>query len=231
MGSCLTTFIQVLLACLTLAVANDAAMKYEDAGTKYEKIDFFTSKEQGYDPRARPKEGEGPLRVGLSGYVLDVIPEKSHNRYFATVIMYFRQFWRKERLFGDREENNDGIYLRDLNGLWHPDTFFPMEIKMPSTPAEQFVRITGTDDILWSQCLQKKFPCEKDQEKNALSCVMDIDSYHHHLEDMYFRLENGPKYSFEGDEEIPGFTGIDTKVIEASLSSGNYSRVSVKINL
>merc|ERR1719391_409462 len=218
-------FIQlVFLAYLTLAEANAAA-------TKYEKVDFYTSREQGYDPRARPKEGEGPLRVGLSCYVLDVIPEKSHNRYFATVIMYFRQFWREERLFGDREENKEGIKLRDLNGLWHPDTFFVNEIKMPSTPAEQFVRITGTDEVLWSQRLQKKFPCEKDQEKNALSCVMEIQSLYHYLEEMYFRLENGAKYSFLGSELIPGFTGIDTKLIEVSLSSGNYSGVNVKINL
>ena len=40
-------------------------------------------------------------------------------------------------------------------------------------------------------------------EKNALSCVMEIESFHHHSEEMYYRLEQGAKNSFVGETQPP----------------------------
>merc|ERR1712212_331121 len=229
MGSCLMMVTRVILVTLTLALGIGSAV---DPKTKYEKIDFQTSVEQGYEKRARPKEGEAPLNVLLSGYVLDVIPVKLSNRYFATVSMYFRQSWRDDRIFVDRSESgHKGLFLRELGNLWHPDTFFRNEIKMQANNIiEQFVRI-DKDEVLWSQRLQKQFPCEKDTETNNLRCEMRIESFGYRLEDIRFLLAHGATRSFIGYEFIPGFLGVDAKVAETSLSIGNYTDVSVTINM
>ena len=60
----------------------------------------------GYDRRVRPNYGGAPVTVGVTLYVLD-IGEVSEKFMDFTFDMYFRQFWRDERL---RFQKKVGFY-------------------------------------------------------------------------------------------------------------------------
>ena len=178
-----------------------------------------------YDARLRPG-GDGPVTVSLSGYILHLDHVDLDNNEI-TLTMYFRQFWTDERL-----KISKRVVLNDISGIWHPDTFIVHEKRMPTVEEEEFVRIDPSGEVLYSKKITKKLSCVPDEDS---TCQLDFESYGFTSADIDYQINEGEGQSFQfaPDRVQQGYkiTGLNPKVITATLSSGTYSRLLVEINI
>jgi len=114
----------------------------------------------GYDRRVRPNYGGAPVTVGVSLYVLS-LSEISEKFMDFTFDMYFRQFWRDDRLTFDPKNGFEKLVVGAdyIKLIWVPDTFFVNEKEArfhAATQDNQFLRITHQGEILRSMRLTVK---------------------------------------------------------------------------
>jgi len=153
-----------------------------------------------------------------------------------TFDMYFRQFWHDPRLAFDRRPGLDKLVVgaEYIKLIWVPDTFFVNEkvaLFHQATTENQFLRITHTGDILRSIRLTIKATCPLDLQyfpMDTQMCTLEIESFGYTMSDLKFRWENGDNsVQMSPDVSLPQFNvlGHRQRIVEASLSSGNYSRL------
>lgn len=191
----------------------------------------------GYDKRVRPNYGGIPVTVGVSLYLLS-ISELSEKNMDFTFDMYFRQFWHDPRLAFDR--NIDKLVLGGefIKNIWVPDTFFVNEKEShyhKTTVDNHFLRILNTGDILKSIRITVKASCPLDLQyfpMDSQLCSLEIESFGFTMSDLKYRWNDGlNSVQMSPDVSLPEFNvlGHRQRLVEASLSSGNYSRLIVDV--
>jgi len=224
-------FLLIILSALLLH--SDGLMEPEDHNVNVTAI--LDQLLIGYDKRVRPNYGNIPVTVGVSLYVLSIWEFSEQNMDF-TFDMYFRQFWHDPRLaFGQRPGLNKLVINADyIQNIWVPDTFFVNEKEARyhhSTVDNQFLRILHTGDILRSIRMTVKASCPLDLQNYPMDkqlCSLEIESFGFTMSDIRFRWQDGLKsVQCSPDVSLPAFNvvGHRQRLIEASLSSGNYSRL------
>jgi len=189
----------------------------------------------GYDKRIRPNYGGIPVTVGVSLYILSISELSEANMDF-TFDMYLRQFWHDPRLAFERRQSLIKLVLGSefMKSIWVPDTFFVNEKEShyhQATTDNHFLRIMHTGDILKSVRLTVKASCPLDLQyfpMDSQMCTLEIESFGYTMSDIRFRWEDGENsVQMSPDVSLPEFKvlGHRQRIIEASLSSGNYSRL------
>lgn len=189
----------------------------------------------GYDKRVRPNYGGIPVTVGVSLYILS-IGDLSEKFMDFTFDMYFRQFWHDPRLAFEKRPNLNKLVVgaEYIKLIWVPDTFFVNEkvaLFHQATTENQFLRIMPTGDVLRSIRLTIKATCPLDLQYFPMDkqmCTLEIESFGYTMSDLKFRWEDGAKsVQMSPDVSLPQFDvlGHRQRIVEASLSSGNYSRL------
>jgi glycine receptor alpha-3 len=188
----------------------------------------------GYDKRVRPNYGSIPVTVGVSLYILS-IGDLSEKFMDFTFDMYFRQFWHDPRLAFEKRPTLSKLVVgaEYIKLIWVPDTFFVNEkvaLFHQATTENQFLRIMWSGDVLRSIRLTIKATCPLDLQYFPMDkqmCTLEIESFGYTMSDLKFRWEDGPKsVQMSPDVSLPQFDvlGHRQRIVEASLSSGNYSR-------
>ena len=193
----------------------------------------------GYDNRIRPNYGGIPVTVGVSLYILS-ISELSEKNMDFTFDMYFRQFWHDPRLAFERRPGLSKLVLGAdfVKQIWVPDTFFVNEKEASVheiTTENQFLRILPSGDVLRSIRLTIKASCPLDLQYFPMDkqmCTLEIESFGFTMSDLRFKWEDGPRsVRMSPDVSLPQFDvlGHRQRLVEVSLSSGNYSRLCVDV--
>eukprot|EP00090_Calanus_glacialis_P010258 TRINITY_DN18642_c0_g1_i1.p1 TRINITY_DN18642_c0_g1~~TRINITY_DN18642_c0_g1_i1.p1 ORF type:complete len:401 (+),score=73.27 TRINITY_DN18642_c0_g1_i1:56-1258(+) len=193
----------------------------------------------GYDKRVRPNYGGQAVTVGVSLYIL-AIHDFSEQSMDFTFDMYFRQFWHDPRLVFERRPGLEKIVQGAdyVKNIWVPDTFFvnEKETKYHQAPTDnEFIRIMHTGDVLRSIRMTVKASCPLDLQYfpfDKQMCTLEIESFGFTMSDLKFRWEDGERsVQLSPDVALAEFNilGHRQRIIEASLSSGNYSRLLVDV--
>ena len=190
----------------------------------------------GYDRRVRPNYGGIPVTVGVSLYILS-IGDLSEKFMDFTFDMYFRQFWSDPRLSFDRHEfgiEKLVVGAEYIKLIWVPDTFFVNEkvaLFHDATTENQFLRITSEGDVLRSIRLTVKATCPMNLANFPLDsqmCTVEIESFGYTMSDLKYAWQDGEtSVKMSPDVQLPQFLvlGHRQRLVEVSLSSGNYSRL------
>ena len=206
-------------------------------GSKGENVSFLLNSFQaGYDRRVRPNYGGIPVTVGVTLYILS-IGDLSEKFMDFTFDMYFRQFWSDPRLaydgpkFGIEKLVVGAEYIRLI---WVPDTFFVNEkiaLFHKATTDNQFLRIMQNGDVLRSIRLTIKATCLMNLANFPMDdqlCTVEIESFGYTMSDLKYEWNDGLRsVQMSPDVSLPQFVvvGHRQRLVEVSLSSGNYSRL------
>ena len=190
----------------------------------------------GYDRRVRPNYGGIPVTVGVTLYILS-IGDLSEKFMDFTFDMYFRQFWSDPRLSFDSAEfgiEKLVVGAEYIKLIWVPDTFFVNEktaLFHDATTENQFLRITAAGDVLRSIRLTVKATCPMNLANFPLDsqmCTVEIESFGYTMSDLKYAWNDGEtSVKMSPDLQLPQFLvlGHRQRLVEVSLSSGNYSRL------
>jgi len=190
----------------------------------------------GYDRRVRPNYGGIPVTVGVTLYILS-IGDLSEKDMDFTFDMYFRQFWTDPRLSFDPVDfgiNQLVVGSEYISLIWVPDTFFVNEkiaLFHSATTENQFLRITHTGEVLRSMRLTIKATCPMNLANFPMDdqmCTVEIESFGYTMADLKYAWNDGKtSVKMSPDVSLPQFIvlGHRQRLIEVSLSSGNYSRL------
>jgi gamma-aminobutyric acid receptor subunit beta len=189
----------------------------------------------GYDRRVRPNYGGIPVTVGVTLYILS-IGDLSEKFMDFTFDMYFRQFWTDPRLAFDRQPDLDKLVVgaEYIRLIWVPDTFFVNEkiaLFHQATTENQFLRIMHTGEILRSMRLTIKATCPMNLANfpmDSQMCTVEIESFGYTMSDLKYAWNSGENsVQMSPDVALPQFNvlGHRQRLVEVSLSSGNYSRL------
>ena len=154
-----------------------------------------------------------------------------------TFDMYFRQYWSDPRLSFDRNEfgiDQLVVGAEYIRLIWVPDTFFVNEkiaLFHEATTENQFLRITHAGEVLRSMRLTIKATCPMNLANfpmDSQMCTVEIESFGYTMADLKYAWNDGEKsVKMSPDVALPQFLvlGHRQRLIEVSLSSGNYSRL------
>merc|ERR1712110_1241740 len=157
------------------------------------------------------------------------------------------QFWKDPRLVWDPMGYGGVTNIVDHvttcgnppNKIWTPDTFFVNSkaiLRHDSFNDECFSRHMDNGDTLLSRRMTVKGHCPMDLTLfpfDSQLCFLEIESYKYTMSDVYYGWEDGNNsVQIGSDVSLPQFKvlGHKQKLIEASLSTGNYSRLAVEIS-
>ncbi|TRY73051.1 hypothetical protein TCAL_11047, partial [Tigriopus californicus] len=174
------------------------------------------------------------LRILHTGEILRSI------RYDFTLDMYFRQFWQDPRLSFEGQKGLKKLVVgaQYIEKIWVPDTFFVNEKTAyfhKATTENQFLRILNTGEILRSIRLTITASCPMDLQYFPMDrqlCYIEIESFGYTMSDIRYKWNDGlNSVQISADVSLPQFKvlGHRQKTIEASLSTGNYSRLACEI--
>jgi len=189
-----------------------------------------------YSLDLRPNMWGPPVTVGLSIYILS-IQELPANQ--VDISMYFRLLWQDPRLaFAERPGLSKLILgARFLEKLWLPDIFIVGSLDRPysgpATNENTFVRIMHSGDVLWSRKRTVRVQLEHDIG-DSYYATLEMESFSMTMSDVRLRWEDGSN-SVQAPPSVSlpfyNYVGQNCTMIEASLSSGNYSRLLTKLEL
>ncbi|XP_071745406.1 gamma-aminobutyric acid receptor subunit beta isoform X5 [Lepeophtheirus salmonis] len=200
---------------------------------------ILNSFQMGYDKRVRPNYGGPAVVVGVTMYVLS-ISSLSEVEMDFTLDMYFRQFWQDPRLSFTGRPGLEKLVVgaEYIRLIWVPDTFFVNEKTAyfhKATTENQFLRILHTGEILRSIRLTITASCPMDLQYFPMDrqlCYIEIESFGYTMSDIRYKWNDGlNSVQISSDVSLPQFKvlGHRQKTIEASLSTGNYSRLACEI--
>ena len=190
----------------------------------------------GYDRRVRPNYGGIPVTVGVTLYILS-IGDLSEKFMDFTFDMYFRQYWSDPRLSFDKDQfgiDKLVVGAEYIKLIWVPDTFFVNEktaLFHDATTENQFLRITDKGEVLRSIRLTVKATCPMNLANFPLDsqmCTVEIESFGYTMADLKYGWNDGTtSVKMSPDLQLPQFLvlGHRQRLVEVSLSSGNYSRL------
>lgn len=224
----------MLLSFLTTTSVAEGSARGDASGINISYI--LNSFQIGYDRRVRPNYGGIPVTVGVTLYILS-IGDLSEKFMDFTFDMYFRQYWSDPRLSFDRNEfgiDQLVVGAEYIKLIWVPDTFFVNEkiaLFHEATTENQFLRITHAGEVLRSMRLTIKATCPMNLANfpmDSQMCTVEIESFGYTMADLKYAWNDGEKsVKMSPDVALPQFLvlGHRQRLIEVSLSSGNYSRL------
>ena len=207
------------------------------------KGDLIDRLKDGYDKRVRPNFGRGRVEVGITAFVL-AIHDIDDNDHSFKIDMYFRQFWNDPRLrFDPPTSDLQKLILEQEDNiedfLWKPDTFIVNSKSSPSNVEapfrSKFLRIMPNGDVLYSTRVMFKASCPMNFMNfpfDSQLCYLEIESFSFTMNDIRYKWNDGENsVQISADVSTPMFKviGHRTKTIEASLSTGNYSRLALEM--
>jgi gamma-aminobutyric acid receptor subunit beta len=180
------------------------------------------------------------LEASLSIFLLFEFWKTESNLQDFTLDMYFRQFWQDPRLSFEKREGLEKLVVgaEYINLIWVPDTFFVNEKTAyfhKATTENQFLRILHTGEILRSIRLTITASCPMNLQYFPMDrqlCYIEIESFGYTMSDIRYKWNDGlNSVQISSDVSLPQFKvlGHWQKTIEASLSTGNYSRLACEI--
>jgi len=201
----------------------------------------LSSLSKDYDKNVRPNYGGSGVTVGVTAYILSMDSLSEENMDFS-IDMYFRQFWFDPRLAFKRKDKLNKIVLSHGydDQFWEPDTFFvnAKEVAVQKEPNKNtFIRIMSSGDVLLSKRIRGKFSCPMNLQyfpMDSQLCYIEIESFGFTMNDIRYKWNDGlNSIQISSDVSLPQFKvlGHRQKTIEASLSTGNYSRLAMEIQL
>jgi len=196
---------------------------------------------RGYDKRFRPNLGGEAVDVSLSLYIINVLEVRNHE---VTFDMYFRQYWKDPRL-SFSNSNLEKMVITDLGtieSIWQPDSFLVNEIKGDLAGGmiadRKLLRIQKGGEVLLSYRPTVRASCAMDfrqYPRDKQLCYLEFESFSFTMEDLRYQWKGGEESGVEVSSSVglPEFmiSLHKAKTIEASLSTGNYSRLAVDFNL
>ena len=224
----------VLLSSMTTPSVAEGSPRGAASGVNISYI--LNSFQIGYDRRVRPNYGGIPVTVGVTLYILS-IGDLSEKFMDFTFDMYFRQFWSDPRLSFDRHEfgiDQLVVGAEYIKLIWVPDTFFVNEkiaLFHEATTENEFLRITHEGVVLRSMRLTIKATCPMNLANfpmDSQMCTVEIESFGYTMADLKYAWNDGEtSVKMSPDVALPQFLvlGHRQRLIEVSLSSGNYSRL------
>ena len=152
---------------------------------------------------------------------------------------YFRQKWIDPRL--EISSNSDDKLLTGgciLKKIWKPDLFFASAVneKFHTVPVDNtFVKISHNGEVFMSHRVNMEIFCQPKQKEWPRTCPIEIESYGFSDKDITFSWKGKDFKNAVGHDE-EGFLNHEYKMVSlnhstdsVSLSSGNYSRLLVKV--
>ena len=231
----------ILTTCIThwssFLISQGVAPAPKPDGSKGDNVSYLLNSFQaGYDRRVRPNYGRTPVTVGVTLYILS-IGDLSEKFMDFTFDMYFRQFWSDPRLAFDGAKYGIEklvVGAEYIGQIWVPDTFFVNEkiaLFHSATTENQFLRISQNGDVLRSIRLTIKATCLMNLANFPMDdqlCTVEIESFGYTMSDLKYEWNDGLKsVQMSPDVSLPQFlvVGHRQRLVEVSLSSGNYSRL------
>lgn len=194
----------------------------------------------GYDKRLRPNFGGPPVNVSATVFIEFIGDIDEINMEFTT-IMYFRQYWKDERL----KYNHKGYKKRlafnpeMLKFIWVPDTHFPGikdGLKHDITDTNEVVRLWPDGAVLYSmrlkitsQCPMNLINFPMDKQK----CYLNIEAFSYDDQELILQWYHKSPVTVSDKIQIPSYTltSYDHYSDTEDFSTGTYSLLTIQFDL
>ncbi|KAJ7334515.1 hypothetical protein OS493_014838 [Desmophyllum pertusum] len=194
----------------------------------------------GYDKRLRPNFGGRPVNVSVTVFIEFIGDIDEINMEFTT-IMYFRQYWKDERL----RYNNTGYSKRlafnpeMLKFIWVPDTHFPGikdGLKHDVTDANEVIRLWPDGSVLYSMRLKITSQCPMDLRNFPMDkqkCHLNIEAFSYDDEEMTLNWHKKNPVAVSDKIRIPSYTLTEFKYYSSveDFTTGRYSLLTIEFDL
>ncbi|XP_006813348.1 gamma-aminobutyric acid receptor subunit beta-3-like [Saccoglossus kowalevskii] len=192
-----------------------------------------------YDIRLRPNFGDSPVTVEMDMDISSMNSISEVNMDY-TLTMYFRQYWKDERLAYDPRFGNISFDGRMANRIWVPDTYFVNDKHAfihDVTVANRMIRFHYDGSVLYGLRITTVLSCMMDLHDYPLdvqNCTLEIESYGYTTEDVTYAWQYGNR-SVQGleDVQLPQFVLEEYRLVkrQAAFSTGSYPRLSLEFRL
>lgn len=194
----------------------------------------------GYDKRLRPNFGGDPVGVSVTVFIEFIGDIDEINMEFTT-IMYFRQYWKDERL----KYNQTGYRKRlafnpeMLKFIWVPDTHFPGikdGLKHAITDTNEVIRLWPDGSVLYSmrlkvisQCPMNLINFPMDKQK----CHLNIEAFSYDDKEMTLSWHKDNPVAVSDKIQIPSYTLTDYEYYSSvdEFTTGSYSLLTIEFDL
>lgn len=193
-----------------------------------------------YDKRLRPNFGGDPVNVSVTVFIEFIGDIDEINMEFTT-IMYFRQYWKDERL----RYKDTGYHKRlafnpeILKFIWVPDTHFPGikdGLRHDITAANEVVRLWPDGSVLYSMRLKVTSQCPMDLRNfpmDTQKCVLNIEAFSYDDKELTLTWHKDNPVAVSNTIEIPSYTLANhnwSSDIE-NFTTGKYSILTIEFDL
>ncbi|XP_072170764.1 gamma-aminobutyric acid receptor subunit beta-3-like [Diadema setosum] len=192
-----------------------------------------------YDIRLRPRFGGPPIDIGMDIDIVSINSISEVNMDY-TLSMYFRQYWRDERLAYDPCLGNVSLNGGLAERIWVPDTYFPNDkhsFVHDVTVTNRLLRFHYDGTIMYGMRITTVASCMMDllhYPMDEQNCTLEIESYGYTTTDVNFVWQYGDD-SLEGVEniEMAQFTLVDYKLVVKmqNFSTGSYPRLALTFRI
>lgn len=194
----------------------------------------------GYDKRLRPNFGGRPVNVSVTVFVEFIGDIDEINMEFTT-IMYFRQYWKDERL-----QYNDTGYSKRLafnpemlKFIWVPDTHFPGikdGLKHDITDTNEVVRLWSNGSVLYSMRLKVTSQCPMDLRNFPMDkqkCRLNMEAFSYDDQEMTLNWHKEKPVAVSTSIQIPSYTLAGYRWYSSSedFTTGRYSLLTIEFDL
>jgi len=194
----------------------------------------------GYDKRLRPNFGGPPVNASVTVFIEFIGDIDEINMEFTT-IMYFRQYWKDNRL----KYNNTGYSKRlafnpeMLKFIWVPDTHFPGikdGLRHDITDANEVIRLWPDGSVLYSMRLKvtsqcpmnlRHFPMDKQK------CRLNIEAFSYDDKEMTLNWHKDNPVTVSKSIQIPSYTLSEYRWFASveEFTTGSYSLLTIEFDL
>ncbi|KXJ12040.1 gamma-aminobutyric acid receptor subunit alpha-6 [Exaiptasia diaphana] len=186
-----------------------------------------------YDNQVRPNHGGKPTEVAVGIYVSSFANIKETSMEYK-VFMYFRQFWKDERLAG---KLNKTISLKGsaISKVWLPDPYCQNGRESDLGDSDEVVRsllfVAPDGQITYSRLAKITAECLMDLQSfpaDEQKCSLNFGSYSYPTTEMILKWQEGDAITV-ALKDLPQFqfTSIATRTINETYSIGNFSLITV----
>ncbi|KAF5300720.1 hypothetical protein FQR65_LT09116 [Abscondita terminalis] len=220
----------LLAACLTQRVSATVSQLKSD-------VLYQILPKNAYDVFVPPENNTGDvIDIETSIHVLDVenINEKDRE---VTLLMYFRQSWKDERLKYAKDARFDYVTLNDDGAIWTPDSFFVGMRKghgFDTVRPNVFIRISPDGRVLFSKKLAVTVGCPMDLTRfpfDRQHCALRIESYGYTTASLVMKWKKYSTFTVSDKVIVRDFQ-LDKTVAYSGvthLTSGSYSYLGVDL--
>ncbi|XP_068695496.1 gamma-aminobutyric acid receptor subunit beta-like [Montipora foliosa] len=194
----------------------------------------------GYDKKLRPNFGGSPVNVSVSVFIEFIGDIDEINMEFST-IMYFRQYWKDERLrYNDTGYDKRLAFNPEmLKFIWVPDTHFPGikdGLRHDITDENEVVRLQPNGSVLYSMRLKVTSQCPMDLRNfpmDTQKCLLKIEAFSYDDKEMTLSWHKENPVTVSKNIEIPSYTLAGHRWFSdiEVFTTGGYSLLTIEFDL